>query len=129
METTRLDNASPQSRPTDAGADRAAALAEARQRAQAAQAQAAQEARANQAEQLAQSRDAIARALGANTRLSIERSNASDIFVYRAIDNATGEIVREWPPQQFAEFIRELQPRGEGDTSAEPRGVVVDEEI
>ncbi len=129
MENVRLDSPAAQNRAADAGADRTAALAEARQRVQAAQVQAAEEARANQAEQLARSRDAIARALGANTRLSIERSSASDIFVYRAIDNATGEIVREWPPQQFAEFVRELRSGGEGEAAPEARGMIVDAEI
>ncbi|MEL7491555.1 MAG: flagellar protein FlaG [Pseudomonadota bacterium] len=110
MTSGPIDSAGAAARQIDSGAERSAALAAARKRAQAAQLAEAQVARESQSEQFAISSEAIARAIGANTRISIERTAASDIFVYRAIDTNTGEVVREWPPQQFAEFIRDLQP-------------------
>lgn len=124
----RVDIATNAGQPLDAGADRVAALADARRRAQANQLESARVSQENQAQKLAESRDAVARAIGANTRLSIERSSQSDIFIYRAIDNTTGEIVREWPPQQFAEFVRDQQLGLSGDISTISTGTLVDEQ-
>ena len=44
---------------------------------------------------------------GVNTRLSISRNDNFDAFVYRVIDRVSGEILREWPPVQFARFLEE----------------------
>ena len=108
------------------GAQRNEALADARRQARNAQLDAARAAQENRAVQFAETRDLIARAIGANTRLSISRSDASDIFVYRAIDRDSGEIVQEWPPQQFAEFVRQLiiAETGASPSEAAPGGVV-----
>lgn len=105
--------------------DRAAALADARKRSNAQHQEAASQSRERQAEQIAELRDLIARATGADTRLSIMRSDSRDTFVYRAIDTKSGEIVQEWPPVQFAEFVNSLMP-GAGEQLA---GLVVDSEV
>lgn len=63
-----------------------------------------QRARADEA--LAATREAIARAIGANTRLSITRGDGATEFIYRAIDIDSGEIVQEWPQGAFLNLIR-----------------------
>lgn len=88
-------------------AQRSAALADARRRASQAAVQDADAAEARKAEQLQTARKIIERALGANTKLSIARNDTIKGFVYRAIDVNSGEVVREWPPVQFAQFLRE----------------------
>lgn len=50
----------------------------------------------------------LERAVGANTRLSIERNESALTFVYRAIDRDTGEVLREWPPADFARFVEDV---------------------
>lgn len=109
---------------TQAANDRAAALADARKRSNAQHREAASVSRERQAEQIAELRDLIARATGADTRLSILRSASHDTFVYRAIDVNSGEVRKEWPPVQFAEFVNSLMP-GAADQLA---GLVVDSE-
>jgi len=128
MDNARVDIASAASRQIESGAERSAALAASRKRAQAAQIASAEAARASQSEQFAISSEAIARAIGANTRLSIERTTSTDVFVYRAIDRDTGEVVREWPPQQFAEFLRDIQSVGSQQPVQEQTGRVFDEQ-
>lgn len=104
--------------------DRAVALADARKRANAQHQEAASVSRERQAEQIAELRDLIARATGADTRLSILRSESRDTFVYQAIDVNSGEVRKEWPPVQFAELVNSLMP-GSADHLA---GLVVDSE-
>ncbi|MEO0878447.1 MAG: flagellar protein FlaG [Pseudomonadota bacterium] len=96
----------------EAGARRAEGLAEARRTARESQLASAEQSRADQAAQIAEAREIIARAVGANTRLSIERRADASTFVYRAIDQATGEVIQEWPPEQFAEAVRQASRNG-----------------
>ena len=128
MDNARIDIAGNAARQIDSGAERSAALAAARKRAQAAQLASAQASRESQSEQFAISSAALARAVGANTRISIERTASADIFVYRAIDNDTGEVVREWPPQQFAEFVRDLQPAATDQRFDIETGAIINQE-
>ena len=130
MSEIRNDRVQNAATPVDAGADRLEALAQARRRLQAEKLQAQQSSREAQSQQLQASREAIARALGVNTRLSIERTNTQDVFVYRAIDRETGEVVNEWPPQQFAELIQSVIESGDGaeQVEAPQSGIVVNEE-
>jgi uncharacterized FlaG/YvyC family protein len=107
-----------------AGAERAAAHAEARRVATAAQVDAGRAAEARRSETIAETRAAIAEALGANTRISIARSDSAFYFVYRAIDVNSGEVVQEWPPERFIEFVNSVRP-GAGDDLA---GLIVDSE-
>lgn len=108
-------------------AQRSAAHADARQRSSAAALQSAEAAEARRAEQREMVRSILERAVGANTRLSIERNESALTFVYRAIDIDTGEVVREWPPVDFAQLLEEngVAPDLAGDALA---GLVFDEQ-
>lgn len=66
----------------------------------------AEDSNARAADQLAAVREAVARVLGANTRLSISWSEDSLDFIYRAIDIDTGEVVNEWPQATFVDLVR-----------------------
>ena len=86
-------------------AERNASLAEARRQASEdalARVDAADQRRADNFET---ARRAVEQVMGANTRLSISRNDLTDSFVYRAIDEISGEVVKEWPPVQFARFL------------------------
>lgn len=100
-----------------AGELRARTLAEARRAASLRQQDAAEARTARQAETAAATREAIAQAIGANTRLAIIRAESAPIFIYQAIDADTGEVVRQWPMQQFAELLNQIRP-GAGDNLA-----------
>lgn len=106
-------------------AERTQALADARRRLTESALQNAEAAEARRADSLENARAILERALGANTRLSISRDDGSPTYVYRAIDIDTGEVIREWPPAQFAEFIAEQSSAIRADA---PSGVVVDEQ-
>ncbi len=81
---------------------------------------------ARRAERLQNARAAIQHALGVDTRISVVRNDAAATFVYRAIDVDTGEIVREWPPAEFAQFLE--NSGAQTDTLVEA-GAIVDEHI
>lgn len=107
-------------------AARSAELNDARRAAGQAALQSAEAAQARKAEQRETTRAIIERAVGANTRLMISRSNTADTYIYRAIDKATGEVVKEWPPVQFAQF---LQENGAAEISSEAiQGLLVNEQ-
>ncbi len=106
-------------------AQRTRELADARRRVSQAAIADAQAAEARRAESRADVRAILERAVGANTRLSVVRNESALTFVYRAIDRDTGEIVREWPPAEFAQF---LQDNGANLALGDASGVVIDEE-
>ncbi|MEX0643879.1 MAG: flagellar protein FlaG [Parvularculaceae bacterium] len=108
----------------NAGAERAAALAEARRQVSGAQVEAERAAQTRRTETIAETRAAIAEALGANTRISITRGEEALMFVYQAIDVNSGEVVQEWPPERFVEFVNSIRP-GAGEDVA---GLIVDSE-
>ncbi|MDZ7627510.1 MAG: hypothetical protein U5J99_03755 [Parvularculaceae bacterium] len=100
-----FSNAAFAPRPQASGEQRSEALAERRRQSSADLQQRAAEAAARSTDRLAEVREAVARVLGANTRLSIARTDAFD-FVYRAIDVNTGEVINEWPQAVFVDLIR-----------------------
>ncbi|MCW5724119.1 MAG: flagellar protein FlaG [Maricaulaceae bacterium] len=54
----------------------------------------------------------MAREVFRDSRLTIVKDEGADAFVYRMIDQATGEVVRQWPPEnmlQLREFLRSQQ--------------------
>ncbi len=55
----------------------------------------------------------------ANTSLRIEQDEATGRFIYQNIDNASGEVLRQFPPEQILEFLAFYR---------EPEGIVVDDE-
>ncbi len=106
-------------------AERSQALADARRRASQSALANAEAAEARRADSLQNARAILERALGANTRLSIARDAGAPTFVYRAIDVETGEVVREWPPAEFAQFIAEQSSEFRLDGAS---GAVIDEQ-
>lgn len=106
-------------------AERSQALADARRRASQGALADAQAGEARRADRLQDARAIIERALGANTKLSISRDDASPTYIYRAIDVDTGEVIREWPPAEFVEFFAEQKREF---SVGDPAGVVVDEQ-
>jgi len=55
-----------------------------------------------------------------NTKLRINKHDETGHFVYQSIDNDSGEVVRQFPPEDLLEFLAFYQ---------ELRGKVVDEEV
>ena len=108
MDITRINDSQAAARHMEQGQERAAALAEARRRSSAEARQSVAEATARQEELFAASREIIAQATGANTRLSITKSEQAGAFVFPAIDVETGEVVMQWPPEQFAALAKSL---------------------
>lgn len=108
MDITRINDSQAAARHVEQGQERAAALAEARRRSSAEARRSVAEATARQEELFAASREIIAQATGANTRLSITKSEQAGGFVFRAIDVETGEVVMQWPPEQFAALAKSL---------------------
>lgn len=106
MEVTAATQTHPAPRADRSGEERNQAHAEKRRALNAEVAARAEEAKARSADRLAEVREAVARVVGANTRLSISRSESSLDFVYRAIDVETGEVVNEWPQDTFVDLIR-----------------------
>ncbi len=101
-------------------------LREARRAASADRVADAQREQDQRAEQFRETSEIIQRAIGANTRLEITAGLETNRFIYRAIDVDTGEVVSEWPPEQFARFINDL---GEQSTSTQQlAGLVLDEQ-
>lgn len=117
MDVGSLTNAAFAPRPQQAGEQRSEALAERRRQSNTDLQQRAAESQARSADRLAEVREAVARVLGANTRLSITRTSAFD-FVYRAVDVDTGEVVNEWPQAVFVELIRGVRDDVRTDVDA-----------
>ena len=89
--------------------------------------QSAQANEARRADQREFVRATLERAVGANTRLSIERDDNVPTFIYRAIDETTGEVVLEWPPAQFAQFLQDNNA-GSADGESIAQGLIIDEQ-
>jgi len=129
MDERKMDPAIGQTTERITGADpvrRNADLAAARQRQSAEALDSASLAEDSRAEQRDAARSVLEQAIGANTRLSIARSDSADTFIYRAIDRDTGEVIQEWPPAQFARLLEEQGARGVSEEII--AGLVVDEE-
>ena len=65
-------------------------------------------------------------AVGANTRITVTRSQDSLTFNYRAVDIETGTVVHEWPPAQLKNFLAEKIAAGEAVNIGE-LGTVLDD--
>lgn len=118
MEVNALTQSQSATRTDRSGEERNQALAEKRRALNAEVAARAEDAKARSADRLAEVREAVARVLGANTRLSISRSESSPDFVYRAIDIDTGEVVNEWPQDIFVDLIRGVRDDVRTDVDA-----------
>ncbi|MCK5041042.1 MAG: flagellar protein FlaG [Sphingomonadales bacterium] len=40
-----------------------------------------------------------------NTKLSINRDDTTGVFVYRSVDRESGEVVRQFPPEDILNYI------------------------
>lgn len=118
MEVNALSPSTQAPRQDRSGEQRNEALAEKRRTLSAEQVARAEDQRARAADQLAEVREAVQRVLGANTRLSISRSETSFDFIYRAIDIDTGEVVNEWPQDSFIELVRGVRDDVRADVAA-----------
>ena len=43
----------------------------------------------------------IRRSMPSNTRLQIDQDKTTGTFIYRSIDTSTGEVIRQWPPEEL----------------------------
>ncbi len=118
MEVNALSQSPSAPRPDRSGEQRNEALAQKRRELTQDQLARADDSKARAADQLAELREAVARVVGANTRLSISRSENSLGFVYRAIDVDTGEIVNEWPQDKFVDLVRGVREDVRTDVDA-----------
>lgn len=118
MEVNALMQSPPAPRTDRSGEERSQALSDKRRALNADVIARADEAKARSADRLAEVREAVARVLGANTRLSISRSDGTFDFVYRAIDVDTGEIINEWPQEVFVDLIRGVRDDVRTDVDA-----------
>lgn len=48
------------------------------------------------------------------TRLQIERAEEAGRYIYRLFDPATGETMRQWPPEKYVELVAYLRGREGG---------------
>ena len=50
----------------------------------------------------------IRRSLPSNSKLQIEQDKETGTFIYRSVDPETGEVLRQWPPEQLLELREHL---------------------
>ncbi len=62
----------------------------------------------------------IRKSLPSNSKLQIEQDKVTGTFIYRSIDTETGEIIRQWPPEQLLKLHEYL---------AQMEGMLVDKKI
>ena len=51
----------------------------------------------------------IKKSLPANSKLQVEQDKTTGTFIYRSIDPDTGEVIRQWPPEQLLELHDHLK--------------------
>jgi uncharacterized FlaG/YvyC family protein len=62
----------------------------------------------------------IKKGLPSNSKLQISQDKESGAFVYRSIDPDTGEVIRQWPPEQLLKLRESLH---------EMEGLLVDKTV
>jgi flagellar protein FlaG len=62
----------------------------------------------------------IRRSLPSNSKLQIEHDKETGTFIYRSVDSETGEILKQWPPEQLLKLRAHL---------AEVEGVLFDQKV
>ena len=50
----------------------------------------------------------IRRSLPSNSKLQIEQDRETGTFIYRSVDPETGEVLRQWPPEQLLKLRESL---------------------
>lgn len=54
----------------------------------------------------------IRKGLPSNSKLQIEQDKETGTFIYRSVDPETGEVIKQWPPEQLIklrEYLREME--------------------
>ncbi len=51
----------------------------------------------------------IKKSLPNNSKLQVEQDKTTGFFIYRSIDPDTGEVIRQWPPEQLVELRDHLK--------------------
>jgi len=51
----------------------------------------------------------IKKSLPDNSKLQISQDKDTGTFVYRSIDPSTGEVIRQWPPEQLLKLRESLR--------------------
>jgi len=51
----------------------------------------------------------IKKSLPGNSKLQIERDKSTGTFIYRTVDADTGQVIRQWPPEQLLELRQHLK--------------------
>lgn len=64
--------------------------------------------------------------LGENSRLSIERHEASGRYVYRSVDKTSGEVLSQWPVEGFLSHLEKVIEAQNAEIEA--AGLALDEE-
>jgi uncharacterized FlaG/YvyC family protein len=62
----------------------------------------------------------IRKSLPSNSKLQIEQDKETGTFIYRTVDSETGEIIRQWPPEQLLKLRESL---------AQMEGMLVDKQV
>src|SRR5215510_6674545 len=62
----------------------------------------------------------IRRSMPSNSKLQIEHDEKTGTFIYRSVDTDTGEIIRQWPPEQLLKLR---------DHFSEMEGMFFDKEV
>ena len=62
----------------------------------------------------------IRRSLPSNSKLQIEQDRETGTFIYRSVDPETGEVLRQWPPEQLLNLRHSL---------SEFEGLLFDEQV
>ena len=50
----------------------------------------------------------IRRNLPSNSKLQIEHDKETGTYIYRSVDAETGEVIRQWPPEQLLKLREHL---------------------
>ena len=54
----------------------------------------------------------IKKSLPSNSKLQVEKDKELGTFIYRSINPDTGEVIRQWPPEQLLqmrEYLKEME--------------------
>lgn len=62
----------------------------------------------------------IKKNLPTNSKLQIEQDKVTGTFIYRSVDPSTGEVIKQWPPEQLLKLRESLH---------EMEGMLVDKHV
>ena len=62
----------------------------------------------------------IKKGMPSNSKLQIERDKETGTFIYRSVDPDTGEVLKQWPPEQLLKLRESLR---------EMEGMLVDKKV